>query len=58
MTLQVADNLFTLEIKEATEGDGGTYTLTAHNSEGTIFSDVLVTVTIPPSMGLSGEELR
>ena len=58
ITLRTEDDVFTLEINEAAEGDGGTYTLTAHNSEGTIFSDVLVTVSIPPSIGPADDEIR
>nr|KAG5697851.1 hypothetical protein BaRGS_017108 [Batillaria attramentaria] len=58
ITLRTENDVFTLEIREAASEDAGTYTLTAHNSEGTIFSDVLVTVNIPPSIGPSDEELR
>jgi TusA-related sulfurtransferase len=58
ITLTTADDTFTLEITNALESDGGTYTLTAHNSQGTIFSDVLVTVSIPPSVGPSDDEIR
>ena len=39
--------MYSLEIREAEGSDGGKYTLTAHNSEGTIFSDVHVNVTVP-----------
>ncbi|ESP01582.1 hypothetical protein LOTGIDRAFT_172618 [Lottia gigantea] len=48
ITLVTEDNVYSLEIREAAGSDGGKYTLTAHNSEGTIFSDVQVNVTIPP----------
>ena len=58
ITLQTEDDIFTLEINDANPDDGGTYTLTAHNSEGTIFSDVLVTVSIPPSIGPADDEIR
>lgn len=58
ITLQTEDDIFTLEINDAALGDGGTYTLTAHNSEGTIFSDVLVTVSVPPSICPTDEEIR
>ncbi|XP_076459478.1 uncharacterized protein LOC143292788 isoform X2 [Babylonia areolata] len=51
VTLRTEEDVFSLEIREATESDGGTYTLTAHNSEGTIFSDALVTITVPPVVG-------
>ena len=49
VTLSSEDDTFTLEIRDVIESDSGTYTLTAHNSQGTIFSDVLITVNIPPT---------
>ncbi|KAL8623451.1 hypothetical protein ACOMHN_061964 [Nucella lapillus] len=58
VTLQTDDDdVFTLEIHEASEGDGGTYTLTAHNALGTIFSDALVTVTLPHVPGAPDEDI-
>ncbi|XP_070188406.1 obscurin-like isoform X2 [Littorina saxatilis] len=58
ITLHTEDDVFTLEISDAATSDGGTYTLTAHNSEGTIFSDVVVTVTVPPRLGPADDEIR
>ncbi|KAK6165309.1 hypothetical protein SNE40_022258 [Patella caerulea] len=48
ITLVTEDSVYSLEIREAENSDGGTYTLTAHNAEGTILNDVHVNVSVPP----------
>ena len=46
IAVRTEDDVYLLEISQAGTEDSGTYTLTAHNSEGTIFSDVQVFVDI------------
>lgn len=43
-TLRKKNDKYSLEIAAATEKDCGKYTVTAHNTEGTIIGDIMVNV--------------
>ncbi|GAB1597549.1 hypothetical protein Ahia01_000031400, partial [Argonauta hians] len=43
-TLRRKNDMYSLEIIEATEKDGGKYTVTVHNTEGNMTGDIMVTV--------------